>query len=173
MHLGIWEGDVNESLPGSLPGACPPGHIHAVIYKWLTPAIYTQLVGCLLWTCTLERTWCGRWLKLWTRRYGRHNNRTAIPTFQSLHSRGHISDSQLTWELCECGLLAKYHNLRKSIRTFENRLVHAFGIQRRLNPATPDTVRDCISQQLNLPLHPMLYSQSQRPSNPFQTYCSQ
>ena len=49
MHLGIWEGggEVNETLPG----ACPPGHIHAVICKRLTSAIYTQLVDCLL--CTL------------------------------------------------------------------------------------------------------------------------
>ena len=34
-------------------------------------------------------------------------------------------------------------------------------------PRRSDTVRNCISQQLNLRLHPMLYSQSQTPSNPF------
>ena len=100
-----------------------------------------------------------------------------IPILQSLHSRGHFSDSQLMSEYVSAGypyamtvqLLARYHNLQMSVRTFKNRLLYysAFGIQRRLNPATPDTGRDCISQQLNLWLHHMLYSGSQRPSHPF------
>ena len=131
MHLGIWEGEVNESLPGSLPGACPPGNIHAVIYKRLTFAIYTRLDGCLL--CTL---WKGLGV------VGDENLRLvamadattvlSIPTLQSLHSRGHISDSQLMSEYVSAGypyattvqLLARYHNLRMSVRTFKNRLLY-------------------------------------------------
>ena len=57
----------------------------------------------------------------------------SIPTLQSLHSRaGHISDSQLMSEYVSAGyhyamtvqLLARYHNLRMSIRTFKDPLLY-------------------------------------------------
>ena len=56
----------------------------------------------------------------------------SIPTLQSLHSRGHISDSQLMSEYVSAGcpyaliiqLLSRYHNLRMSIHTFKNRLLY-------------------------------------------------
>ena len=74
MHFGIWEGEVNESLLG------------LYIYKRLTSAIYTQLVGCLL--CTL-------WKGLGVVRDGNFGlvamadaiTVLSIPTLQSLHSR--------------------------------------------------------------------------------------
>ena len=138
MHLGIWERKVNESmpasrprsLPGSLPGPCPSGHIHAVIHKRLTSAIYAQLVCCLL--CTL---WKGLGV-VGDGNFGLIAMADAmtvlsIPTLQSLQSRGHISDSQLVSEYVSAGypyamtvqLLARYHNLRMSIRT-KNRLLY-------------------------------------------------
>ena len=101
IHLVFWEGDVNEALPG----ACPPGHIHAVIYKRLTSTIYTQLVGCLL--CTL-------WKGLGVVGDGNFGlvamadvtTVLSIATLQSLHSPGHISESQLMWEYVSAGCWA-------------------------------------------------------------------
>ena len=173
MHLGTWEGEVNESLPG----ACPPGHRHAVIYKRLTSEIYTQLVGCLL--CTLERTSCGRLRKLWARRYGRRNKRTVCthtskPSQPWTHQRQPIyvrigGVRAVHIYSCPWQLLARYHNLRKSIPTFEKRLLFVpSGYNADWTP--PPQTRygtACISQQLSLRLHHMLYSRLQSPSHPF------
>ena len=130
----IWvfgRGRLTSHCRGHCRGPTPPGHIHAVIYKRLTSAIYTQLVGCLL--CTL-------WKGLGVAGDGNFGlvamadatTVLSIPTLQSLHSRGHISDSQLMSEYVSAGypyamivqLLARYHNLRMSIRTFKNRLLY-------------------------------------------------
>ena len=94
-------------------------------------SVYTQLVVCLL--CTL-------WKGLGVVGDGNFGLVTmadattvlSIAALQSLHSRGHMSDSQLMSEYVSAGypyaqtvqLLARYHNLRMSIRIFNNQLLY-------------------------------------------------
>ena len=65
---------------GMLMSLCR-GPVHQASYMRLSTSglIYIRTIHPACWLPalhTLERTWCGRWRKLWTRRYGRRNNRT-------------------------------------------------------------------------------------------------
>ena len=142
-----------------------------VIYKRVTSPVYTQLVGCIL--CTL---WKGLGAVAGDGNFGfvamadaMHNRtvytRTSKPSQPWTHQRQPLMSEYVSagypYYALIVQLLARYHNLRMSIRTFKKRL-RAFGIQRRLNPATPDTVRDCITQQLQTSAANVGYRQMHR-----------
>ena len=169
MHLGISEEDVNESLPGSLSELLPGQYAAcmAIYMRLPTSGLLPQYIPSVLVACSahsgkdLVRSVTETLKSLIAMEDA--TPVLSIPTLQSLHSRGDISDSQLMSEYVSAGypyamivqLLARYHNLRMSMRTFKNRL-RAFGIQRRLNPATPDTVYGTASRSNSKPLPPTL-----------------
>ena len=107
-------------------GGCPPGHIHAVIYKQLN--LHSQYTPSLLVAYSALALWKGLGV------VGDGNfglvamadvtTVLSIPTLQSLHSPWTHQRKPTYVRICECGLLAGYHNLRKSIRTFKNRLLY-------------------------------------------------
>ena len=92
---------------GRLTSHCR-GPVHQAIYMCgYLPAAYFRNIHPVCWLPTLhtlEKTWCGRWRKLWTRRYGRRNNRT-VYTHTSKPSQPWTHQRQPTYmKICECGL---------------------------------------------------------------------
>lgn len=87
----------------------------------------------------------------------------------ALHRRVYTSERELLTAYVRAGyryavivqFLSAFHDLPMSLRTFKNRL-HAYGIQRRLDPTPLNTVRDCIKDQLNTSAANVGYRQMHR-----------
>ena len=165
MYLGIWEGEVNESLPRSLPGGLSTRpYACCYLHPQYTPSLLVAYSAHALWK-GLDVVDDGNFGLV------AMADATTILSISTLHKTFTAVDISAKASLCENMWVRAVGQVSQSteINSYfqEAATVRALGIQRRLNPATPYTVPDCISQQLNLRLHPMLYSQSQRPSHPF------